>query len=108
MISELHHRPIKQQHVEADIFGISFVRMGRFALREVTYSDVHSEDWERELKRQGLPEHLSGHLVTMAELHRAGRYDRQSDGVEQVTGRPATSVREFVSFNASEFGGRRS
>jgi hypothetical protein len=30
-----------------------------------------------------------------------------SDGVERVTGRPATSVREFVSLNADEFGGRR-
>src|ERR1700738_3175548 len=44
--------------------------------REVTYSDISPEDWERELKREGLPEHLTRHLVTMAELHRAGRYDR--------------------------------
>jgi len=55
-----------------------------------------------------LPEHLTGHLVTMAELHRAGRYDRLADGVEQVTGRPAMSVREFVSRHAEAFGGRRS
>jgi hypothetical protein len=46
--------------------------------------------------------------VTMAELHRAGRYDRLVDGVERVTGRPAMSVREFVSVYADEFGGRRS
>jgi uncharacterized protein YbjT (DUF2867 family) len=76
--------------------------------REVTYSDISPEDWERELKRQALPEHLTGHLVTMAELHRAGRYDRLADGVERVTGRPAMSVREFVSLYADEFGGRRS
>jgi len=56
----------------------------------------------------GLPEHLIRHLVTMAELNRAGRYDRMSDGVERVTGRPAMSVREFVSLHADEFGGRRS
>src|SRR5262245_57308758 len=48
------------------------------------------------------------HLMTMAELHRTGRYDRMADGVERVTGRPAMSVREFVSLNADEFGGRRS
>ena len=42
------------------------------------------------------------------ELHRAGRYDRLADGVERVTGRPAMSVREFVSLHADEFGGRRS
>ena len=76
--------------------------------REVTYSDIPPEDWERELKRHGLPEHLTRHLVTMAELHRAGRYDRLADGVERMTGRPAMSVREFVSLHADEFGGRRS
>ena len=76
--------------------------------REVTYSDISPEDWERELKRHGLPEHLTRHLVTMAELNRAGRYDRLADGVERVTGRPAMSVREFVSLHADEFGGRRS
>jgi NAD(P)H dehydrogenase (quinone) len=76
--------------------------------REVTYSDIPPEDWERELKKAGLPEHLTRHLVTMAELNRAGRYDRMADGVEQVTGRPAMSVREFVSLHADEFGGRRS
>ena len=76
--------------------------------REVTYSDIPAEDWERELKKVGLPEHLTRHLVTMGELHRAGRYDRLADGVERVTGRPAISVREFVSLNADEFGGRRS
>jgi NAD(P)H dehydrogenase (quinone) len=76
--------------------------------RDVTYSDVPAEDWERQLKKQGLPDHLVGHLVTMAELHRAGRYDRLTDGVERMTGRPATSVREFVALHADEFGGRRS
>ncbi|HWI59643.1 MAG TPA: NAD(P)H-binding protein [Bacillota bacterium] len=76
--------------------------------REVTYCDISPEDWERELKRAGLPEHLLQHLVTMGELHRAGRYDRLTDGVERVTGRPAMSVREFVSLHAEEFGGRRS
>jgi uncharacterized protein YbjT (DUF2867 family) len=76
--------------------------------REVTYSDIRPEDWERELKKAGLPEHLTGHLVTMGELHRAGRYDRLADGVQRVTGRPPMSVREFVSLHADEFGGRRS
>jgi uncharacterized protein YbjT (DUF2867 family) len=75
---------------------------------EVTYSDVPAEDWERELKRLGLPEHLARHVVTMGELHRAGRYDRLTDGVQRVTGRPAMGVREFVSLHANEFGGRRS
>jgi uncharacterized protein YbjT (DUF2867 family) len=75
--------------------------------REVTYADIPPDDWERELKKVGLPEHLTRHLVTMAELNRAGRYDRMADGVEWVTGRPGMSVREFVSLHANEFGGRR-
>jgi uncharacterized protein YbjT (DUF2867 family) len=76
--------------------------------REITYADIPPGDWELGLKKAGVPEHLTRHLVTMAELNRAGRYDRMADGVERVTGRPAMGVREFVSLHAEEFGGRRS
>src|SRR2546421_7935714 len=76
--------------------------------REVTYADIPPEEWERELHKVGLPEHLTRHLVTMAALHRAGRYDRLADGVERMTGQPAMSVRAFVLLHAEEFGGRRS
>jgi NAD(P)H dehydrogenase (quinone) len=76
--------------------------------REVTYADISPEDWEQELTRAGVPEHLTQHLVTMGALHRTGRYDRLADGVEQVTGRPPTSVREFVALQAEAVGGRRS
>src|SRR5215813_11634754 len=76
--------------------------------REITYTDLPPAAWEQELHKAGLPEHLLHHLVTMAALHRAGRYDRLSDGVERVTGRPAMSVRDFVALHAEEFGGRRS
>jgi NAD(P)H dehydrogenase (quinone) len=76
--------------------------------REVTYFDIPAEDWDRGIKKWGVPEHLTRHLVAMAELHRAGRYDRLADGVERVTGRPAMSVRDFVSLHADQFGGRRS
>jgi uncharacterized protein YbjT (DUF2867 family) len=75
--------------------------------REVTYADIPPEYFEGELKRLGMPGHLARHVVTMGELHRAGRYDRLADGVQRVTGRPAMSVREFVSLHANEFGGRR-
>jgi len=76
--------------------------------RDVTYSDIPPEDWDRQLKNQQVPEHLALHLLTMAELHRAGRYDRMADGVQLVTGQPAMTVREFVSLHADKFGGRRS
>jgi uncharacterized protein YbjT (DUF2867 family) len=76
--------------------------------REVTYSDVNPEEWEQKLKKAGMSEHLTGHLATIGWLHRTGRYDRQTDGVQRMTGHPAMSVREFVSLHAEEFGGRRS
>src|SRR5215470_13416601 len=58
-----------------DMYGIA--REFSNALnREVTYSDIPPEDWERALKKQALPEHLTKHLLTIAELNRAGRYDR--------------------------------
>jgi uncharacterized protein YbjT (DUF2867 family) len=76
--------------------------------RQVSYLDMPPGDFERQLQQLGLPEHVIGHLVTVGELHRAGRYDRQADGVQQVTGRPPLSVREFVSLSADAFGGRPS
>ena len=75
--------------------------------REVAYSDIGPDEWEHGLEKAGIPEHLRKHLVTMGELHRAGRYDRLADGVERVTGRPAISVREFVALHADQVGGRR-
>jgi NAD(P)H dehydrogenase (quinone) len=75
--------------------------------REVAYTDIAPEVFETALKRAGLPEYVAQHIVTMGELHREGRYDRQADGVERVTGTPAMGVREFVSLHAGEFGGRR-
>jgi len=75
--------------------------------REVTYVDIAPEGWKRELQKAGVPEHLTQHLVTMGELHRAGRYDRLTDAVERVTGQSPMSVRDFVLLHADEFGGRR-
>jgi uncharacterized protein YbjT (DUF2867 family) len=75
--------------------------------REVTYAELPVDDWVQALKKFGLPEHLSHHVVTMGELHRANRYDRLTDGVQRITSQPAMSVREFVSLHADEFGGRR-
>jgi hypothetical protein len=39
----------------------------------------------------------------MADLHRAGRYDRMSDDVHTLTGREPMSVEEFVRNNAGAF-----
>jgi hypothetical protein len=76
--------------------------------REITYSDASPEEWEQMLRKQSMPEHLTGHLLAMGELHRAGRHDSWADGVQRVIGWTAMSVREFVSLHPEEFGGRRS
>jgi hypothetical protein len=39
-------------------------------------------------------------LLTMARLHAAIRYDRLTHDIETITGRPATSVRDFVARQA--------
>jgi NAD(P)H dehydrogenase (quinone) len=71
--------------------------------REVTYADIPPENWERELERAAVPEHLTRHLLTMAELNRTDRYDRLTDTARRVTGQPPMSVREYVSHHAVEF-----
>ncbi|MGW2199876.1 hypothetical protein ACWCSH_47075, partial [Streptosporangium sp. NPDC001682] len=49
------------------------------------------------------PAHTEEHIVTMARLHRQNRYDRMTGDVESITGRPATTVREFVAERAALF-----
>jgi NAD(P)H dehydrogenase (quinone) len=72
--------------------------------RPVTYVDVPLERWrDEELRKFGLPEHLLGHLLTMAKLHAANRYDRLTHDVEAVLGRPATSARDFVARHTASF-----
>jgi uncharacterized protein YbjT (DUF2867 family) len=72
--------------------------------RPVTYVDVPFDQWrDEELRPLGLPEHVYQHLLTMAKLHAANRYDRLTHDVEAILSRPATSAREFVSRNAESF-----
>ena len=58
--------------------------------RTITFQDIPVEPWRDGLLQHGLPVHLVNHLATMADLHRAGRYDRMSDDVLTLTGRSAT------------------
>jgi uncharacterized protein YbjT (DUF2867 family) len=73
--------------------------------RTITFQDIPVEPWRDALLERGLPVHLVSHLVTMADLHRAGRYDRMSEDVLTLTGQGPPSVREFVRKNAAAFGG---
>lgn len=73
--------------------------------RTIRYSDMPVNAWRDELIGRGLPLHLVNHLTTMADLHRAGRYDRMSDDVRMLTDRIPTSVQRFVQRNAAAFTG---
>jgi uncharacterized protein YbjT (DUF2867 family) len=72
--------------------------------RPVAYVDVPFEEWrDQALRPRGLPEHVYGHLLTMAKLHAEGRYDRLTHDVEAILGRKATSARDFVARHAASF-----
>ena len=73
--------------------------------RTITFADIPVEVWRDGLLKRGLPVHLVNHLTTMADLHRAGRYDRMSDDVRMLTGQTPLSVQEFVRRNAETFTG---
>jgi uncharacterized protein YbjT (DUF2867 family) len=71
--------------------------------RTISFQDIPVEAWRAGLLERGLPVHLVNHLATMADLHRAGRYDRMSDDVLALTGRGPLGVQEFVRKNAATF-----
>ncbi len=71
--------------------------------RTITFHDIPVGPWRDGLLQRGLRVHLVNHLATMADLHRAGRYDRMSDDVLTLTGKRPLSMQEFVRKNASAF-----
>src|SRR5262245_52394782 len=71
--------------------------------RTITYHDVPVVPWRGELLKQGFPVHLVDHLAAMADLHRAGRYDRMSGDVLTLSGQQPLSVQDFVRKNAAAF-----
>jgi uncharacterized protein YbjT (DUF2867 family) len=73
--------------------------------RPVTYVDAPFDAWrDQELRSINLPPHVFGHLTTMARLHADNRYDRHTDTVQVITGRPPSSVRDFVGQHPDLFG----
>jgi uncharacterized protein YbjT (DUF2867 family) len=71
--------------------------------RRITYQDIPVEPWRDGLLERGLPIHLVNHLTTMADLHRAGRYDRMSNDVFTLTEQAPMSEQEFVRKHAATF-----
>jgi uncharacterized protein YbjT (DUF2867 family) len=74
--------------------------------RPISYVDVPWATWaEQVLARANLGPYVEEHIATMARLHRENRYDRLTDTVEKITGRPAESVEQFVTRRKDLFGG---
>jgi uncharacterized protein YbjT (DUF2867 family) len=73
--------------------------------RTITFQDIPVEPWRDALLERRWPLHVVNHLVAMADLHRAGRFDRISDDVRMLTGQVPMSVQEFVRKNAAAFTG---
>ncbi len=72
--------------------------------RLIRYVDAPFDQWRNEeLGRRNLPGHLCQHLLAMARLHADNRYDRLTHDVETITGKPATSIRDFVARNKALF-----
>ena len=63
----------------------------------VSYVNVPWKTWADEtLRYANLGPYVQAHLEVMARLHRENRYDRVTNTVEEITGRRAESVEEFV------------
>ena len=78
-----------------DIDGLA----AQFALalgRPVVAENLSADDERRVLGAVGLPEHVAHHIATMARLHREDRYNRSTDVVERILGRPPQSVAQYV------------
>lgn len=85
-----------------DIAGVA-EEFSRGLGRTISAIDVPLDAWAEEVAGLGLPAHVEQHLVTMARLHRQNRYDRATDTVEALTGKPAQTIAEFVAERADQF-----
>ncbi|GKZ27437.1 hypothetical protein AbraIFM66951_005327 [Aspergillus brasiliensis] len=72
--------------------------------RSIDYVDVPLDSWQEEaIKKGGLPEHVRRLILAMVALHAAGRYDRCTDLVEQILGRPAASLAATITDGRNNF-----
>ncbi len=62
------------------------------------------DEWLRDLDELALPPHVHQHIATMARLHSEDRYNRSTHDVEDITGHPAQTVRQYVEQHRDLFG----
>jgi uncharacterized protein YbjT (DUF2867 family) len=71
--------------------------------RTIRYRDVPVAAWTESLRAAGVSAHVVHHLAVMAALHAQGRYDRITDDLLRLTGKPPTSMHDFVKLHEAEF-----
>ncbi|MGW7004940.1 NAD(P)H-binding protein [Streptomyces sp. NPDC054933] len=65
--------------------------------RPVRYVDVPYEEWlERDLGELNLSPHVFDHIATMARLHQRNRYDRVTNDVAELLGRPPSGFESLI------------
>ena len=79
-----------------DLDGLA-AAYGRALGRPVVGVDLPQEQLAQQLQTYGVPAHVVQHILTVAELHRADRYDRLTTDVQDLTGQAPESVEQFVS-----------
>jgi uncharacterized protein YbjT (DUF2867 family) len=78
-------------------------QFGRALGRPIAAEDMPADGLGDQLAAAGLPDHVGQHISTMARLHREDRYNRATDDVEQILGRPALSVEQYVAAHRELF-----
>lgn len=72
--------------------------------RPISYVDIPLETWKNEVfNRTGFPDHVYQHIATMAKLHAAGDYNRITHSVQEILGRPATSMLSTIKTKREDF-----
>ena len=86
-----------------DITGLA-AAYSRALQRPVRPADLPQDELSRQLSRlPGIPAHVVQHILTVADLHRANRYDRLTNNVEDLTGRQPESVEHFIATRRALF-----
>ncbi|WP_099023986.1 NmrA family NAD(P)-binding protein [Mycolicibacterium palauense] len=101
-----HHRKVYEltgpEVLDVDGLARSYSRVSDTPVAGV---DMPYPAWREEvLAPAGIPPHVEQHIATMARLHRAGRYDRFTDTVEQVTGHRALTFEQYIASHRQKFG----
>lgn len=72
--------------------------------RPIPYVEVPFDTWKEEaFQSSDLPDHVRQHILTMAKLHAAGRYDRYTDSVKEILGRPAACLSTTIRDDRDHF-----